>query len=291
MPLFSELFTKPRPDNRLEACLVDDRMHIQQGDHGPFVEKIQTALNRVKALPGGEDFGLKVDGVYGSRTAAAVKKYKSAAHRDIRQPWQTTPDDIVGKRTIQSLDGDMDALEKSIDILPDDGFICGAAAGAPWHDHSKCPTPPRVTGELYQGRAAHRATPLNPKGTGRKINIYGEGETDYLGFTDYATEEKYQNGRLMTQTLPANCASDIFIRSTEVSKATYAEIKRIALPPSRGGCRFTFSSNTRSYQTPLVYSIGRFIQHGLVQDPDHPDNTEEDYEFVIMEVVKFPYPG
>lgn len=231
MGLKSLLFTSPVPDPRLEACLVDDAAHITPGTSGDHVKKIQIALNQLSAGPGRENFNLTVDGDYGPASAAAVKAYKDAASRRILQPWQVSADSIVGKRTIKSLDDEMDVLENELPLFS--GLIAPTNLGVP-HDHSLCPTPPRVTGDLVAGRASHTATPINPKGIGRMINIYGEGETDYLHFVDFATEPQFANGRLLTSTLPDHCASDICMRSAPINQTTESEIRRLALPAALG---------------------------------------------------------
>src|SRR4051812_1179793 len=105
MPLASRLFTDP-PNPELEACLVDDAAHIFEGARGTQVACIQIALS---LLSDGALF-LVIDGVYGRATATAVFNYKDA--RDILGPGQTTPDEIVGKRTIKSLDDEMGIFEE-----------------------------------------------------------------------------------------------------------------------------------------------------------------------------------
>lgn len=90
-----------RDDPRLEACLVSDPAHVIPGSRGSHVMKIQIALNQLTGAR------LAVDGIYGPRTAKAVTDYKNDASRRILQPWQTTADDIVGKRTIASLDAEL----------------------------------------------------------------------------------------------------------------------------------------------------------------------------------------
>lgn len=64
------------PDPALERCAIDDSGHIAVGSHGDHVKKIQTALNKLSAGHGRENFALKRDGWYGPKTAAAVKAYK-----------------------------------------------------------------------------------------------------------------------------------------------------------------------------------------------------------------------
>ena len=107
-----QLFQTPQAvRDRLERCLVNDSDHITQGSTGEHVRKIQIALNRLSKGPGRENFNLKENAIHSPETAAAVKKYKDAPNRRILQPWQTSADNIVGKRTIKSLDDEMEILE------------------------------------------------------------------------------------------------------------------------------------------------------------------------------------
>ncbi|MCA9008717.1 MAG: hypothetical protein KDB01_03170 [Planctomycetaceae bacterium] len=104
--LQSELF---RGDPRLERTLHSDSAHVVIGDQGEFVSKIQFAA----LLLGGGRIGptelqLKK---YGPETAKVVLAYKT--QRAIINPaYQRTPDSIVGKMTIRSLDAEMVAYEK-----------------------------------------------------------------------------------------------------------------------------------------------------------------------------------
>src|SRR5437588_5742748 len=140
--LRSQLFSKPLEDSKLEACLVRDVAHITPGARGEHVKKIQTALNQLSnAL-------LKIDGLYGPKTAAAVKAYKNAPSRRILQPTQTTADDIVGKRTIVSLDREMEVFENE---LPQSDLVSVTDGGAP-HDHSTCPGPGLPVSKGADGR-------------------------------------------------------------------------------------------------------------------------------------------
>jgi hypothetical protein len=283
MGLKSMLFTSPVPDPRLEACLVDDAAHITPGAGGDHVKTIQIALNQLSAGPGRENFNLKVDGDYGPATAAAVKAYKDAPSRRILQPWQVTADDIVGKRTIKSLDDELDVLEN--EIPPFSGFVAPTELGAP-HDHLLCPTPPRVTGLLVAGHASHKGTPINPKGTGRLINIFGEGETDYLNFVDFSSEPQFANGRPLTSTLPDHCASDICIRCGPINQTTENEIRRLALPVALGGCRFTYASNQEVFPMPraVIHRLGQVVQQGRFADHDNAGNPTQDMEAWVIEI-------
>ncbi len=110
--LVSELF---RGDPRLEKCLIDDSAHVVRGDQGPFVAKIQYA---VLVLEGGRiGPGELLARLYGPETAMAVLAYKSR-RGIINAAYQTTPDNIVGKMTIRSLDVEMLAYER----LSPDGY-------------------------------------------------------------------------------------------------------------------------------------------------------------------------
>lgn len=281
MSLNSLLFTSPTPDPRLEACLVEDAAHITPGTIGDHVEKIQTALNQLSAGPGRENFNLVLDGHYGPATAAAVTIYKNK--RSILQPGQVTADNIVGKRTIKSLDDEMDILEREVPLFS--GLISPTPLGAP-HDHLQCPTPPRVSGALVAGHASHWGTPINPIGQGRMINIYGEGETDYLGFADFATEPQFANGRPLTSTLPNGSVTDIAIRSAPITPTTQAEIKRIARPVAAGGCRLTYGSTQFTFAPPraTILGLGKVVQQARIADEDHPNDPVHDMEVWVIEV-------
>jgi peptidoglycan hydrolase-like protein with peptidoglycan-binding domain len=106
MPLSSKLF---KGDVKLEACLVSDPAHLTPGTQGPHVGKVQTALHTLD--------GAAIDGTerqterYGSSTAAAVLAYKRKRNI-VNRAYQSTPDNIVGKMTIASLDREMFAKEQ-----------------------------------------------------------------------------------------------------------------------------------------------------------------------------------
>ncbi|PTR10022.1 putative peptidoglycan binding protein [Nitrosospira sp. Nsp5] len=272
--LISQLFTTPTADPKLEACLVSDAAHITPGAHGEHVKKIQTALNQLSRGPGRENFNLDIDGSYGPKTAAAVKAYKNHPSRRILQPWQTSADDIVGKRTIKSLDTEMDILEN--ESPAQDRFVSTTLAGAP-HDHSKCPI-----GGFRQGpngtvsfQVNHFGTPVNPKGGGRKINLGGEGETKYLGFEDFLPNFFPGPVRPLTSSLPDQCASDICLRDAPISKdgsleKGKKEIMRIAQP----GCRLTFCGDVARFRLSLL-SLGTVIEHIVMADPRFPGTNSE----------------
>jgi formylglycine-generating enzyme required for sulfatase activity len=93
-------------------------------------------------------------------------------------------------------------------------------------------------------------TPLNPKRTGKMIDLFGEEETE-PGFVNYTTDPKHAVGnngipRPWTQDpqrppgLEDRCASDVCIRLAPLKKTTLDEIERIAMP----GCRVTIAFMT-----------------------------------------------
>jgi peptidoglycan hydrolase-like protein with peptidoglycan-binding domain len=239
MPLVSNQF---KDNNALQQCLVSDPHHVALGAQGEHVARIQQALIMLGAavIPASEIAAER----YGPRTASAVLAYKTK-RKIINQTYQSTPDDIVGKKTIERLDLEMKTLEET----PPSRFVATTKAGAP-HDHSLCPR--------LEGEDGHIGTPINPLRFGRMINIFGDHETDYLGFEDFITDPQFQSrtsGPPANLTfappalggLPDNCASDICMRSSPVTDAAFTqrtgkpntidEIKRIAM----SGSRFTYS--------------------------------------------------
>ena len=109
MPLRSELF---RGDPKLESAAVHDSGHILPGSSGSHVEKIQVALMLLDSASIAES-ELAADR-YGETTAAAVLAYKRKRNI-VNRSYQSTADNIVGKMTIASLDGEMaerSALQK-----------------------------------------------------------------------------------------------------------------------------------------------------------------------------------
>ena len=110
MPLESDLFTKPKRNDRLEACLLEDTAHVtlrvprERGDH---VSRIQAALFLV--MP---DVNLQDElgsAEYGPLTAEAVFRFKDTRTPKILNQalHQTVPDNIVGKLTIKELDKEL----------------------------------------------------------------------------------------------------------------------------------------------------------------------------------------
>lgn len=281
MPLSSKLFTQPTRNLRLDNCLKDDAWHIKQVQRGEHVRLIQTALNKLSEGPGRENFNLKVDGVFGPLTGNAVQAYKNAASRRILQPNQKTADKVVGKRTIESLDNEMQIHES---ILPTyGGLIAFDHLGFP-HDHSKCPKPTWDGTMGPDGRITHHATPMNPLGRGRMVCIGGVQEVAYLGFKDYVPDPKqdkemlpsWVGGRPFTRELPNRSCSDICLRSAPITPFLQQELKRIA----SHGCRLTYASNVGKFYDidsgniarTLLYmrSLGPVVEQAVVAEPTGP---------------------
>jgi peptidoglycan hydrolase-like protein with peptidoglycan-binding domain len=256
MPLASRLFTDP-PNADLEACLVDDAAHILTGADGPHVACIQIALS---LLSDGAVF-LVIDGIYGQATASAVFDYKNA--RQILGPGQVTPDDIVGKRTLQSLDDEMSVFEEQSTAT--DEFVSTTVLGSP-HDHSACPFS-GFSAPGSGGRVNHFGLPVNPL-PGRSINIGGEHETDYLGFQDFVTEVGVIGPpRPLTASLSDHSVQNICLRDSPITmhQSTTAgrdEIRRIAAP----GCRLTFCGDVPQFRAELL-SLGTVDRQFLMADP------------------------
>jgi hypothetical protein len=117
MPLQSNLF---RDDPALQACLTNDRAHLTLGVSGEHVAKVHFALFATDGLAIDQDeLGSKT---YGPSTARAVLSYKTS-RSIINRAYQSTPDNIVGKMTIASLDKDM--LAKQGESAEPQQTICG----------------------------------------------------------------------------------------------------------------------------------------------------------------------
>ena len=111
MPLVSRWFSH---SNRLQQCLVSDPAHVVTGDTGDHVTLIQDAL---VVLDGATIAPQEIaSSAYGSSTAAAVLNYKTK-RKIINRAYQTAPDNIVGKMTIQSLDQEISAQERRLSGL------------------------------------------------------------------------------------------------------------------------------------------------------------------------------
>jgi peptidoglycan hydrolase-like protein with peptidoglycan-binding domain len=101
MPLVSNLF---KDSKRLQACLVDHRAHVTEGNVGDHVGLIQVALQDLDGLV--IDDGELAQKIYGPSTAAAVLAFKKK-RKIINFSYQTTEDNIVGKMTIAAMDKEM----------------------------------------------------------------------------------------------------------------------------------------------------------------------------------------
>lgn len=270
MPLVSKLFTVPF-DADLEACLVRDSAHFPPGSRGESVRKIQIALNQ---LSNGKLF-LVMDGIYGSKTAAAVKAYKT--QRRIRGPGQPTPDDIVGKLTIKSLDDEMDILEN--ESPAEDRFVCSTVLG-PCPDHNTCPVS-AFPCPGSKGRVSHFGLPVNPL-PGRKINLGGEGEAKYLGFEDFVTSPVIGPPRPFSSVIRSHTVMNICLRDTPIGKdgderKGRDEIARLAAP----GCRLTFCGDIPQFRNSLL-SLGVVIEHLLMTDVRFPTRQDPVAEALVI---------
>jgi hypothetical protein len=109
-----------KTDKRLQDCAVKDSGHIPPGSTGEHVRKIQAALMQIDKASIEEDE--RSAGAYGKTTAAAVLAYKQS--RDIvNRAYQTQPDNIVGKMTIEALDTDLleretPVVDKAFGLIP-----------------------------------------------------------------------------------------------------------------------------------------------------------------------------
>lgn len=116
MSLQSKLF---KGDPKLEAAAVSDPAHITPGASGAHVNKIQAALLLIDGATIPRDELLPAS--YGSRTSDAVLAYKQKRNI-VNQSYETQADNIVGKMTMASLDGEMlkqEALShKPVQIRP-----------------------------------------------------------------------------------------------------------------------------------------------------------------------------
>ena len=115
-----------KDDKLLQACLVNDAAHIQQGATGPHVSKIQVALASMGyAVIESE----RTQMYYGSSTADAVKRFKSD-WEIINPSYQSAPDSIVGKMTIKELDEAM--VYKTYYSLSPPPIVAQAKSWACW---------------------------------------------------------------------------------------------------------------------------------------------------------------
>jgi len=93
-----------RGDPKLESAATSDPAHVIPGARGKHVEKIQVALIDLDSA------NITPDGVYGSATASAVHEFKKK--RGILN-YQGKIDDIVGRKTMTTLDNEMFKMELS----------------------------------------------------------------------------------------------------------------------------------------------------------------------------------
>lgn len=273
MTLASRLFTDP-PNAALEACLVDDAAHILIGSRGDHVACVQIALS---LLSDGEVF-LVIDGIFGQATADAVFDYKD--ERQILGPGQVTPDNIVGKRTLQSLDDEMAIFEEQSAAV--DEFVSSTVLGSP-HDHSTC----SVDGFHALGsggRVNHFGTPVNPL-PGRSVNLGGQHETDYLGFEDFVPERVVGSSNPLTSGIPDHAVQNICLRDAPImisgsKDAGRDEILRIAAP----GCRVTFCGDVPLFRDQLL-SLGTVIRHLVMADPRFQNPPTATSEVLVITVA------
>lgn len=277
-----------RDNERLQKCLVSPPDHVTPGSQGAHVALIQEAIVRlgsgvISASEIASEF-------YGESTKQSVLRYKGPPRNIINKTYQNAPDNIVGQMTIDRLDDEMQELEK----VPPSLLVSTTEAGAP-HDHSKCP-------RLEAGQ--HLGTPINPQGFGRKINIFGDHETDYLGFEDFATDRDFisrnEGGpRAVTFDPPerrgliAGCASDICMRSSPVTDESFTkrtgkpntidEIKRIAML----GCRVTYGGDNENIASfgGKILRVGALIERVVIPQKLRVDGTDVDDPFTVLVVV------
>src|SRR4051794_10370546 len=103
-------------DPKLEAVAVSDSAHIAPDAVGLHVGKVQQAMMQLDGVP--IDSGELNSSRYGPSTAAAVLAYKRKRNI-INRSYQTQADNIVGKMTMASLDGEMRVDElKPVLIIP-----------------------------------------------------------------------------------------------------------------------------------------------------------------------------
>jgi hypothetical protein len=267
VPLTSKLF---RDDPALQKCLVSDPSHVTPGSQGDHVTKIQAALVTLGAGVIAPD---EIEGqLYGPTTAWTVRAFKGPP-RNILGPGQTTPDNIVGKKTIAALDHEVVAFENR--PLPPviSLFVSMTHEGSP-HDHSTCPV------DTSGHSVDHMATPINP-GLGRKVNIGGEGETQYQGFEDFVTDPGVVGGppRPLTDTIASNTVTDIALRSAPITPRGESEIRRIAA----SGARLTIATN--SFTLPKMEQIVQRLGGVVIERISLPDTSVPDglgYQVLVV---------
>jgi hypothetical protein len=108
MPLRSLWFVG---NERLGRCLSSDPQHVKPGDQGTHVQLIQGALRILDDIHVDEHEASRA--YYGRSTAQGVLAYKRKRHI-VNRAYQLAADDIVGRQTIESLDGDMLAKQEGL---------------------------------------------------------------------------------------------------------------------------------------------------------------------------------
>jgi hypothetical protein len=258
--------------------LVSDPHHVVPGAQGEHVSKIQQALITLGAgVINPQEIS---DMFYGETTAQTVLAFKGPP-RNILNPdlGQVVPDNIVGKRTIAALDQELVAFENRPPPIADSLFVSLTPAGSP-HDHSLCPL------DASGVRVDHMATPINP-GLGRKVNIGGEGETQYLGFEDFVTDPGVIGGppRPLTDIIADDTVSDIAVRSAPITSRGESQIRRIAT----SGGRLTIATN--SFTLPTMEQVVQRLGGVVIERISLPDKTVPDgLGFQILVVVLPPKP-
>jgi hypothetical protein len=182
-------------------------------------------------------------------------------------------------KTCNLHDGEWRLVPRQIKLAEAASHFVSIDALGSQHDHASCPS------EFCRlKKVSHIATPINPIGGGRKINIGGESETAYLGFEDFVTERQTFGGPLdrpLISSLPNRCASDICFRSAPLTPLGKKEICRIGRP----GCRLTFASNHQTVVgvARFMMSIGRVLEYVLLTDQQCPDEIV--WAVLVVEMV------
>lgn len=103
-----------RGNARLQKCLVSDPDHVTIGSRGAHVTLLQSALSFLEGLNIADQE--QTDQLYGPSTANAVLSFKTKRNI-VNRAYQTKPDSIVGRMTMQSLDTEMRAPELPVSRL------------------------------------------------------------------------------------------------------------------------------------------------------------------------------
>jgi hypothetical protein len=127
-------------DEKLEACLHNDRDHLTIGSSGDHVSKIQRAVMLLENTSiNKSEINAKI---YGKSTAAVVFQFKRKRHI-INWSYQRKEDDIVGKMTIKAMDDELvrrfpfSPISPSDINIPPDLPIPPPAPGSPTSAHFK----------------------------------------------------------------------------------------------------------------------------------------------------------